>query len=180
MLSTARRLGALLSVVLLTASCARPVPASAPPSPSPSRSSSPSSTGPAACPASGLLITAERGEAAMGYREMTLLLRNCGTKPYALSGRPDIVVLDAGHRPLRVAVVASRHFTADPRRRTLAPGTGTMAMLSWRNTVTAADGAVSAPFLSVAPTAGAARQEVTLPAPLDLGTTGRLEASAWL
>lgn len=182
MLPTPPRAAALVSLLLLTASCARPAAtATPPPSPSPSLSPSTGSAAPAACPASGLAITAERGEAAMGYREMTLLLRNCGTDPYDLSGRPAIVVLDADHRPLPVAVVASEHFTADPRRRTVAPGNGAMAVLSWRNTVTASDvPAVSAPYLSVAPTAGTAHQEVVLPSPLDLGNTGRLEASAWM
>ena len=132
------------------------------------------------CPPSGLLITAGRGDAAMGYREMTLTMKNCGSTGFTLDGRPDITVLDADRQPMPIAIVASTHHTAPPKRITLRPGVSATAVLAWRNTY---DDTTNAPavgsFLSVAPAAGAPRQIVDLPSPLDLGSTGRLQASAW-
>ena len=116
----------------------------------------------------------------MGYREMALNIRNCGTEPYEVKGRPDIVVLDEEGRPLKVAVVASRRYAAAPRRLVLKPGQGAHVVLSWRNTVTSTSGgADTGASLVVAASAGGTRQLVALPAPLDLGNTGRLETSAW-
>jgi hypothetical protein len=132
------------------------------------------------CPTPGVLITAERGDAAMGYREMTLHLKNCGDIAYRLHGQPDIVVLDADRKPLEIALVPSAHYTAGPRQITLEPGVSAMALLSWRNTVTDPTVvATTGAFLSIAPAQGMPRQTVSLPSPLDLGNTGRLEASVW-
>jgi hypothetical protein len=117
----------------------------------------------------------------MGYREMALHVTNCGDTPVALGGRPDVVVLDAEAEAEDIAVVPSVHYTAPPRRQTLRPGTGAMAVLSWRNTVTDPNRqATTGVALSVAPVAGGPHQTVALPSPLDLGNTGRLEVSAWL
>ncbi|MGK5683783.1 DUF4232 domain-containing protein [Actinoplanes sp. URMC 104] len=189
-----RRLVVLL-VVPLVASCSEPWRATSglAPAPAPSVAASPavvpSSAGPAApvaiespsaCALIGVLITADRGDAAMGYREMGLHVRNCGAEPYEVRGRPDIVVLDGDGRPLKVAVVASGHYTAAPRRLVLKPGASAVAVLSWRNTVTnTSGGADTGASLAVAVSAGATRQLVALQAPLDLGNTGRLETSAW-
>ncbi|MCO8277736.1 DUF4232 domain-containing protein [Actinoplanes sp. TRM 88003] len=116
----------------------------------------------------------------MGYREMVLNVRNCGTKPYELRGRPEIVVLDEEGLPLKISVVASTHYTPPPKRLVLKPGTGAMSVLSWRNTVTSVSGASDTGVsLVVAVTAGGKRQLVSLPSTLDLGNTGRLEASTW-
>ncbi|MEU8820806.1 DUF4232 domain-containing protein [Actinoplanes sp. NPDC048796] len=149
----------------------------------------PASAGPAApeglepavaCAVTGVIITANRGESAMGYREMTLTVQNCGTEPYEVKGRPDIVVLDEDGRPLKISVEGSAHYTAAPRRLTLKPGTAARSVLSWRNTVTnISGGSDTGESLAVAVSAKQPRQLVTLEAPLDLGNTGRLEASAW-
>ncbi|WP_250032858.1 DUF4232 domain-containing protein [Paractinoplanes maris] len=189
-----RRLLPLL-VVLLVASCSEPwqatdglaplaapsVAASSPVVPRSAGPTAPEAIEPAsACAVIGVLITADRGDAAMGYREMPLTIRNCGTEPYEMKGRPDIVVLDGDGRPLKVAVVASRHYTAAPRKVVLKPGTSARSVLSWRNTVTNTSGGVDTGVsLAVAVSTGGTRQLVTLQAPLDLGNTGRLEASAW-
>ncbi|XVU29899.1 DUF4232 domain-containing protein [Actinoplanes sp. CA-054009] len=133
-----------------------------------------------ACSQTGVLITATRGDAAAGYREMALSLRNCGTKPYEVKGRPDIVVLDEDGRPLKISIEPSVHYTAPPRSRVLKPGAGARTVLSWRNTVTDIDGAAdTGTTLAVAVTKGGKRQLVPLIAPMDLGNTGRLQASAW-
>jgi hypothetical protein len=183
----------LLLIVPLMAACTEPwqdvsgLPPTATPSVPPA-AGVPASAGPAApvtiesvsaCSLIGVLITAERGDAAMGYREMPLTVRNCGTEPYEVRGRPDIVVLDDDGRPLKVAVVASIHYTAAPGRLVLKPGTGARTVLSWRNTVTTNGGVDAGASLAVAVSKGGPHQLVALPAPLDLGNTGRLEASAW-
>jgi hypothetical protein len=170
------------AVLIIATACARSTSSGTvvlPSAPASTRVGSPSPA--QQCPPPGVLITAERGEAAMGYRELTLSLHNCGAAGYQVRGRPDIVVLDEDQQPLEVAVVPSAHYTATPRPISAPPGSGAMAVLSWRNTVT--DPTVKATvgaFLSVAPMAGAPRQLVRLPSPMDLGNTGRLEVSAWL
>ncbi|WP_250009710.1 DUF4232 domain-containing protein [Actinoplanes sp. M2I2] len=185
----------LLLVLPLIASCSEPWQATsgleppAAPSIEASPAVVPTTAGPtppttiepaSACSLLGVLITAERGEAAMGYREMALTLHNCGTEPYEVRGRPDIVVLDEDSRPLKVAVLPSRRYTTAPGRLVLKPGTEAHVVLTWRNTVTSASGwSDTGASLAVAVTAGRMRQLVTLPSPLDLGTTGRLETGAW-
>ena len=111
---------------------------------------------------------------------MPLRLKNCGNSTYQFSGRPDIVVLDEDQKPLDVVVVPSVRYTAPPEQLAVKPGSGVMTVLSWRNTVTDSTVvATTGAFLSVAPVPGAPRQIVRLPDPMDLGNTGRLEASAW-
>ena len=166
-----------LAAVALIAGCtsyhSEPViPLPTPPTAGPSKA--------ADCPAPGLLITAERGDAAAGYREMTIKAKNCGDTPYVLDGRPDIVVLDADRKAAAVALVPSVHWTASPRKLTLQPGTSATAVLAWHNTVTESTVvATSGAYLDVAPGKGEPRQIVTPPVPLDLGNTGKLQASAW-
>ena len=185
-----RRLGLVLVVGALATGCAQPSSVAVYPAPSlavPSRTDGciqpcavPTPVDSAECPAAGVRITAERGDAAMGYREMPLRLTNCGGTAYPLHGRPDIVVLDKDRNRLDIALVPSVHYSAEPRPTTLQPGVSAIAMLSWRNTVTESRvPAASGAFLSVAPFPGAPRQIVTPPNPLDLGNTGRLEAGAW-
>ena len=133
-----------------------------------------------ACALIGVLITAGRGEAAAGYREMSLDIKNCGTTPYEVKGRPDIVVLDEHGAPLKVAVRASVHYTAAPQHLVLEPGEGAHSVLSWRNTVTDVSGwSETGTSLIVAASSGGMRQLVPLSHDMDLGSTGRLEASAW-
>ncbi|MFI5910333.1 DUF4232 domain-containing protein [Dactylosporangium sp. NPDC051541] len=174
-----------LAALLLLTACARPDPPGGT-LPTPDRTTS-ASAGPsadvteAACPPSGLKITAERGDAAMGYREMSLTLTNCGSVPVTVTGRPDIVVLGRDRDVQDIAVVASVHYTQSPHPVALQPGLRTSAVMSWRNTYDdISKPPVVGVYLSVAATPGAARQLVTPPATLDLGSTGRLEVSVWL
>ncbi|MBB4690614.1 DUF4232 domain-containing protein [Paractinoplanes abujensis] len=186
-----RWIGALLAVPLMAA-CTEPwrAPGALMPSASPATSVPvPPTVVPgqavaveavSACSVIGLLVTAERGEAAMGYREMVLTVRNCGSKPYVVKGRPEIVVLDEDGRPLRIDVVPSVHWTAAPGEKVLKPGTSAISVLSWRNTVTdVGGGSDTGESLAVAVSAGRTRQFVSLPSSLDLGNTRRLEAGAW-
>ncbi|WP_433306534.1 DUF4232 domain-containing protein [Actinoplanes sp. CA-030573] len=132
-----------------------------------------------ACPPSGLRASAERGEAAAGYREMTVYLENCGDRDYQLQGRPDIVVLGADRNPLPVVVEPNRLVTAPPRRIVLKPGEKASSTLSWHSTVEAGKEVATGAYLAVAALAGTEHQTIALPSALDLGTTGKLATTAW-
>jgi hypothetical protein len=181
---------ALTALTVLTAltACAQPVPPGgtrpttavtvAPASPS--ASPSPAGEEEIACPEGGVKITADRGDAAAGYREMSLHLTVCGDKPVTVNGRPEIVVLDKDHDTQDIAVIPSVHYPGPARPMTLTPGKSTAAVMSWRNTYDdISKPPVSGAYLSVAVTAGGPRQLVKPPVPLDLGSTGRLEVSVW-
>ncbi|MET7288960.1 DUF4232 domain-containing protein [Streptomyces sp. NPDC005573] len=142
----------------------------------------PSTGGP--CPASGVRVYADRGDAAMGLRVMGLHLENCGRSPYTLEGRPLLRIVDADHEPVEgIRVVPGEQVALldnSPdlvRPLTLRPGERARADIAWRNTVEAFGGAVNAPYLRVRAKAGAAPVMVT--PELDLGTTGRLGVRAW-
>ncbi|MFD8674156.1 DUF4232 domain-containing protein [Streptomyces seoulensis] len=136
------------------------------------------------CPASGVRVYADEADAAMGLRVVGLHLENCGTKPYAVDGRPELEIIDAEHervdgvKILPSAEVAQLGGPPDVARPlTLRPGERALSGIVWRNTVQAVDGAVNAPYLRVRARPGAA--PVTLTPELDLGTTGRLGVQAW-
>ncbi|WP_433075999.1 DUF4232 domain-containing protein [Dactylosporangium sp. CA-052675] len=178
-----RTTGVALLALLLLAGCARPGPqpqntlpttASARPSVTPSAEST-------ACPGDGLRLSAERGDAAMGYREMGLRLENCGDRPVTVSGRPEVVVLGEDRDPQDIAIVPARSHSEPAHPVALAPGQSTLAVLAWRNTYDdISKPPVSGVYLAVTPTPGAARQIVRPTVPLDLGSTGKLEVSVWL
>ncbi|MFG2919239.1 DUF4232 domain-containing protein [Kitasatospora sp. NPDC048298] len=139
------------------------------------------------CPASGLRLYADEGDAAMGLRVVGLHLRNCGTATVTLDGYPQVQPLDLDHKPLdgvRVlrggAEIATGTGADDPPRRIdLRPGEGARTTLVWRNTTEAGAGEpLNAPYVRVRATPDAAPVMVT--PELDLGTTGRLGAGAWV
>ncbi|MEV5873255.1 DUF4232 domain-containing protein [Streptomyces sp. NPDC052101] len=141
----------------------------------------PSGSGP--CPASGVRLSPDRGDAAMGLRVLTLYLENCGKGAYRLDGRPELRVLDPGHAPVPgVQVVPGDRIAtgtgADgaPRPLVLRPGERAYTVLVWRDT-TEAGAPVDAPYVRVWPRPGA--RPVTLTPELDLGTTGRLGVGPW-
>ncbi|MFI8347450.1 DUF4232 domain-containing protein [Streptomyces sp. NPDC085596] len=136
------------------------------------------------CPATGVRVYADQGDAAMGLRMVGLHLENCGKEPYTLDGRPELEIIDADHKPvggiqvLPSAQVAQLGGPPDVvRSLTLRPGERALSGIVWRNTVEAFGGAVNAPYLRVRAKAGAAPVMVT--PELDLGTTGRLGVEAW-
>ncbi|MFF0384899.1 DUF4232 domain-containing protein [Streptomyces sp. NPDC004286] len=136
------------------------------------------------CPASGVRVYADQGDAAMGLRVVGLHLENCGTEPYTVEGRPELEIVDADHervRGIRILPSAQVAQLGGPpdvvRPVTLRPGERALSGITWRNTVQAVGGAVNAPYLRVRAKAGAA--PVTLTPELDLGTTGRLGVDAW-
>jgi hypothetical protein len=141
-----------------------------------------SASGP--CPASGVHVYADEGDAAMGLRVVGLHLVNCGTRPYSLDGYPELQLLDEDHDSVdgvRILEGTDRISTAAggsgrPKPVVLQPGEAAQATLAWRNT-TGAGVAVNAPYVRVRPRPGA--DPVTVVPELDLGTTGQLGAGPW-
>ncbi len=136
------------------------------------------------CPASGLRLSADEGDAAMGLRVVGLHLRNCGTTTVTLDGYPTLQLLDQEHRPIDgvrllsggAQIATGTGADNPPQEIALRPGEGARTTLVWRNTTE--DGTpVSAPYVRVRATPGAAPVMVT--PELDLGTTGRLGIGAW-
>jgi len=141
-----------------------------------------SASGP--CPASGVHLYADQGDAAMGLRVVGLHLVNCGTGTYELNGYPDLELLDEDHDKgdgVRILHGTGEISTAaggdgSPRPLVLRPGEAARTTLAWRNTTQAGD-AVNAPYVRVRPKPGAA--PVTVIPELDLGTTGKLGVGPW-
>ncbi|MFK0191941.1 DUF4232 domain-containing protein [Kitasatospora sp. NPDC090308] len=138
-----------------------------------------------ACPAAGIRVYADQGDAAMGLRVVGLHLENCGTKDVTLNGYPQTQLFDEAHAPLDgvqvlkggAAIATSAGADAPPRRFTVAPGGKAHATLVWRNTDDASSAPVNAPYVRVRATPDAA--PVTVTPELDLGTTGRIGVGAW-
>ncbi|MCX0243849.1 DUF4232 domain-containing protein [Streptomyces drozdowiczii] len=141
-------------------------------------------TGDGACPPSGVRITNDRGDAAMGLRVVGIHLANCGTADYELNGYPALRLLGEDREPVTgvkvlhgtTAISTGIGGDAAPRPVTLRPGESASATLAWRNTTTDGD-PVDAPYVEVTAKPGAG--PVTVTPELDLGTTGRLGVGPW-
>nr|WP_308401056.1 DUF4232 domain-containing protein [Streptomyces sp. AC512_CC834] len=147
----------------------------------------PSDEAPAAagtCPPSGLRLTADRGDAAMGLRVVGLHLENCGTRTYSLEGYPVLQLLDAERQPVdgieilrgTDGIPMAGGDDGPPGPVTLRPGESAVSGLAWRNTTQFGE-AVTVPYVRVRAEAGA--DAVTVAPHLDLGTTGELGVRAW-
>ncbi len=142
------------------------------------------STASGPCPASGVHVYADQGDAALGLRVVGLHLVNCGTRPYRLDGYPDLELLDEDHDIVdsvrilhgteRISMAAGGE--GRPRPVVLRPGEAARAGLAWRNT-TGAGEPVNAPYLRVRAKPGA--PPVTVVPEFDLGTTGKLGVGPW-
>ncbi|WP_331738395.1 DUF4232 domain-containing protein [Streptomyces sp. NBC_01276] len=136
------------------------------------------------CPPSGIRITADDGDAAMGLRVVGLHLENCGNGDYALDGYPLLELLDQDRSPVQgVRIVegsggisTGTGFDEPARPLVLKPGESALSGLMWRNTTESGD-AVSIPYVRVRAVQGA--DPVTVTPHLDLGTTGLLAVRAW-
>ncbi|WP_187645490.1 DUF4232 domain-containing protein [Streptomyces sp. TRM49041] len=162
-----------------------PVPSYAPPSalPSPHPTEAPEPAGP--CPESGVRVTLGPTNAAMGLRALTVFLENCGTRPFEVSGYPDVAVLDGRHEELDVTVrrgTGAAGGTARPSTAAVRPGERARASVLWRNTVTRVDvPPTSGAYLRVAPGPGTPAQPVAPhDGPIDLGDTGEVEVAPWV
>ncbi|MYS86289.1 DUF4232 domain-containing protein [Embleya scabrispora] len=142
---------------------------------------------PVGCPESGLRITAEEPDAAMGLRATSLTMVNCGDTTRTVTGYPGIRVLDAEQAALDVeiepgaaSILTMENFQAEPRPVTLRPGERAISAVAWRNTVTDGAGAArNGRYLDVAPLPGQSRQQIAIPGGIDLGNTRRLGMGPW-
>ncbi|MEV7197999.1 DUF4232 domain-containing protein [Streptomyces sp. NPDC093510] len=139
---------------------------------------------PGTCPGSGIRVSTDQGDAAMGLRVVGLHLENCGTQPYTVEGYPLLELLDKDRKPVHGVKIldGSGEITTgagpdeQPRPVTLGPGESATAGLVWRNT-TESGTPVNVPYVRVRAKAGAA--PVTVTPNLDLGTTGKLGVKPW-
>ncbi|QLJ04317.1 DUF4232 domain-containing protein [Streptomyces sp. NEAU-sy36] len=139
---------------------------------------------PGQCPPSGIRLTADAGDAAMGLRVVGLRLENCGKRDYALDGYPLLEPLDEDLAPVRgVRIVhggggvgTDARFDEPARPLVLKPGESAVSGLMWRDT-TGFGTPVDVPYVRVRAKRGAA--PVTVTPHLDLGTTGKLAVRAW-
>ncbi|MFD7967898.1 DUF4232 domain-containing protein [Streptomyces clavifer] len=137
------------------------------------------------CPESGIRVSADEGDAAMGLRVVGLHLDNCGTREYTVEGYPLLELLDDSLEPVDGVEIldGSRGITTgagddrQPRPVTLGPGESATAGLVWRNT-TEPGTSVNVPHVRVRAKAGA--DPVTVTPGLDLGTTGKLGVRPWV
>jgi hypothetical protein len=119
-------------------------------------------------------------EAALGHRAVVVRLTNCRSAPITIDGYPNVAVLDAGRRPMKVTVAHGISYMAidpGPTRIRLTKGESALAAVSWSNTVEVAEDKASGTYLAVARHAG--EQPVVWPVDTDLGTTARIIVSAW-
>ncbi|MEV5596608.1 DUF4232 domain-containing protein [Streptomyces sp. NPDC052496] len=140
---------------------------------------------PGTCPASGIRVSADQGDAAMGLRVVGLRLDNCGARDYTVEGYPLLELLDDGFEPVHGikilhgggGITTGTGLDTQPRPVTLKPGESATSGLVWRNT-TEAGTPVNVPYVRIRAKAGAAPATVT--PHLDLGTTGKLGVGPWV
>ncbi|WP_413754183.1 DUF4232 domain-containing protein [Streptomyces sp. R-74717] len=136
------------------------------------------------CPPSGIRLTTDDGDAAMGLRVVGLHLENCGKRDYSLDGYPLLELLDKDLSPVQgVRIVhgsggisTGTGFDEPARPLVLKSGESALSGLMWRNT-TESGAAVNVPYVRVRAEQGA--DPVTVTPHLDLGTTGKLAVRAW-
>ncbi|MFF4715939.1 DUF4232 domain-containing protein [Streptomyces eurythermus] len=139
---------------------------------------------PGTCPPSGIRVSADQGDAAMGLRVVGLHLDNCGKRPYTVEGYPLLELLDDAFQPVDGVEIlhGSGGITTGagpdepPRPVRLNPGESATAGLVWRNT-TGFGTPVNVPYVRVRAQEGA--DPVTVTPHLDLGTTGKLGVRPW-
>ncbi|MFF7197998.1 DUF4232 domain-containing protein [Streptomyces sp. NPDC008079] len=135
------------------------------------------------CPEGGLAVTGEEPDAAMGLRAMAVYVTNCGKSPRTVEGYPRTYVLDKARERLKVTVHQGLSITTGiddpaPTHIELRPGQRALTVLVWRNTVTDITVAASTgEYLEITPVKDAPPQRVTMM--VDLGTTGKLDVTAW-
>ncbi|GAB3817815.1 hypothetical protein GCM10028799_22790 [Kribbella italica] len=135
---------------------------------------------PKVCPASGAQVTVGPVEAALGHRAVVLKVTNCRARTLTLNGYPAVAVLDYGRKPLGITVAHDSSYMAidpGPARLRLAKGQTALSVVAWSNTVADGPDPETGQFLKVAASKGDA--QAVWPVVTDLGTTGKLEVTAW-
>lgn len=134
---------------------------------------------PKVCPPNGAAITVGPVEAALGHRAVVLTLTNCRAKALTVNGYPAVEVLDIKYNKVNLTIAHDSSYMArdpGPKQLRLAKGESAVAVVAWSNTVTSGDPA-DGDFLSVA--RSKEDKQVVVPIWTDLGTTGKLELTAW-
>lgn len=127
------------------------------------------------------MITVGEVEAALGHRAVVLKLTNCRARTLTLDGYPEVAVLDAKRNKMKISVAHDSSYMATdpgPARIRLGKGESALAAVSWSNTVEVYGGAVTDTYLSVA--RGKGDTPIVWPVVTDIGTTGKVELTAWL
>lgn len=132
------------------------------------------------CPSSGVRFGTELVQGAMGLRATSLILTNCGSRPYELNGYPSIQVLDEAGAPLTgvrtvegTDEVSMAPEDPGPEPLTLAPGESAYASLYWRMNNE------KGIYLRVAPMEGREVTTVRAEDYLDIGPDNVLGTSPW-
>lgn len=132
------------------------------------------------CPSSGVRFGTELVQGAMGLRATSLILTNCGSRPYELNGYPSIQVLDEAGAPLTgvrtvegTGEVSMAPEDPGPEPLTLAPGESAYAGLYWRMNNE------KGIYLRVAPMEGREVTTVRAEDYLDIGPDNVLGTSPW-
>jgi hypothetical protein len=176
----------VLAVVLLVGGCGTEVasqgaPPPATPVPTGEATGGPIPTPPPkVCPASGAQVSVGPVEAALGHRAVVLTVTNCRATALTLNGYPAVVVLDYWRKPLGTTVAHDSSYMAmdpGPQRLRLGKGQTAVSVVAWSNTVADGSDPQAGQFLKVAASKGDA--QAVWPVMTDLGTTGKLEVTAW-
>ncbi|MFB7275213.1 DUF4232 domain-containing protein [Streptomyces sp. NPDC056244] len=138
--------------------------------------------GPGPCLASGVSFSHGPVNASLGERVVDITLTNCGNKPYRVHGYPEIAALDGAREPMALKVTHGGAYTdtsrvQGPTELTLAPGESALSVLHWDSRIT---GTVTPPegaYVVVAAAKGGERSMLRMP--LDIGTSGELDVTAW-
>ncbi|MGW1023748.1 DUF4232 domain-containing protein [Streptomyces sp. NPDC002577] len=133
------------------------------------------------CPTSGVRISAGPVDGAMGLRAQTVMLTNCGKRPYRLNGYPSVRVLDENGKVMdgvkavqgTDSIPMAPRDEPEPRPLTLEPGESAQTSLLWRM------GAGAGAYLRIAPKAGGEPVTVRMTEPLDIGPEQQLGTTAW-
>ncbi|GAB3013061.1 hypothetical protein GCM10023080_095150 [Streptomyces pseudoechinosporeus] len=132
------------------------------------------------CPPSGVRFGTELVQGAMGLRATSLILTNCGSRPYELNGYPSIQVLDEESLPLTgvrtvegTDEVSMAPEDPGPEPLTLAPGERAYASLYWRMNNE------KGIYLRVTPAKGREVTTVRAEDYLDIGPDNVLGTSPW-
>lgn len=119
-------------------------------------------------------------DAALGHRAVVITLTNCRSEEMTLNGYPEVTVLDARRKPMKVTVKHGTSYMAidpGPTKLHLRKGQSAMAAVSWSNTVEIGEDKAAGTYLSIARRAH--DKPVIWPVVTDIGTTARISLTAW-
>ncbi|MFE0098827.1 DUF4232 domain-containing protein [Streptomyces sp. NPDC059009] len=153
----------------------------------PGTTPSPQSVHERACANGQSAVLVEPGpvDAAMGLRAMTVTLTNCATEPYRLNGYPTLKVLGDKREPFHVQALQGTDPITQlddpgPHPVTLKRGETATTAVVWRNTYdNTAQPPLKGTYLKVVPTPGGVARILAVDGGIDLGSTGRIGATAW-